>query len=103
SQAARAAAVDQNPNNVGPVTAKSIQNQLVSETAQPELKDGEQICIANVPSAVGQPVKVTGHFSFKLWPSGVIPIPKPTISVSATERAEVVPLSGVGYTATCNS
>lgn len=103
SQAARAAAVDQNPNNVGAVGSNSIQNQIVSGTAQPELRDGEQICISNVPTNVGDPVEVTGTFHFSLWPSGVIPIPKPSISVSSTERAEVVPLSGVGYTASCNS
>jgi hypothetical protein len=53
----------------------------------------------NVPSAVGQPITVKATFSFSLWPSSIIPIPKPSLTVSTTERAEVVPPSGVGYTA----
>jgi Flp pilus assembly protein TadG len=103
SQGARAAAVDQNPSGAGAVTANSIQTQVVNGTAQPELKSGMKICITGpVPTAVGQPVTVTGTFNFSLWPSGIIPIPKPSLSTSSTERAEVVPSTGVGYTASCS-
>jgi Flp pilus assembly protein TadG len=96
-QGARAAAVNCNPDGTCPGNA--IQSQLVNDTAQPELKQGEHVCIMNVPSAVGQPVTVKATFDFTLWPTSIIPIPKPHLSVTSTHRAEVVPASGVAYTA----
>jgi Flp pilus assembly protein TadG len=107
SQGARAAAVDRNPDGSGPPTANSIQSQLVNQyTTQPELKSGEHICITRTPSSVGDAVTVTASFSFSLWPTGVIPIPKPRLTTSSTERAEVVPLDAsgnvnLGYSASC--
>jgi TadE-like protein len=97
-QGARAAAVNCNPDGTCPAT--SIQSQLVnSYTGQPELKQGEQVCIMNVPTAIGQPITVKAKFTFSLWPSAIIPIPAPTLTASSTQRAEVVPSTGVGYTA----
>jgi Flp pilus assembly protein TadG len=98
-QGARAAAVNCNPDGTTCPANSNFQSQLVNGTAQPELRSGEHVCVMNTPTAVGQPVTVKVSFNFSLWPTGIIPIPKPSLTTSSTERAEVVPGGGVGYTA----
>jgi Flp pilus assembly protein TadG len=91
AQGARAAAVDQNPDGSGPPTASSIQSQLATTyTGQPELKNGEVICITQAPSAVGQPVTVKASFVFNFAPFGVAA--GLHLVATSTQRAEVVPL-----------
>jgi Flp pilus assembly protein TadG len=94
-QGARAAAVNRNPDGTPITSGTSLQSQLVSTyTAQPELKNGETVCITKVPTNVGDPVQVKVSYQFKFIPLvGVAAnaLGGLTLTSTQTERAEVVP------------
>jgi Flp pilus assembly protein TadG len=100
-QAARAAAVNANPDGSAP-GGKSIQTQAYNNLDSPEMKqlgNHAEICIPvnGVPSATGDPVTVTASYSFHF-----IPLIHPvaiTLSASQTERFECVSPS---YTSGCS-
>ena len=103
-QGARAAAVNLNPDGSPITSGTSLQNQLVTQyTAQPELKNGEVVCVVGpLPQKVGDPVTVKVSYQFHFLPliglaggalGGL------NLSSTQTERAEVVPPSGVNYAA----
>ena len=67
-------------------------------TAQPELKNGEVVCITQLPTSVGDPVTVKVSYQFHFLPLvGVAAraLGGLTLSSTQTERAEVVPSTGV--------
>jgi Flp pilus assembly protein TadG len=96
-QAARAAAVNRNPNGTAITSGSSLQNQIVTTyTAQPELRKGEVVCIKQVPTSVGDPVTVKVSYQFKFLPligAAAGALGGLTLSSTQTERAEVVPPS----------
>jgi Flp pilus assembly protein TadG len=96
-QAARAAAVNRNPDGTPITSGSSLQSQIVNQyTAQPQLKNGETVCITQVPTNVGDPVqvKVSYHFQFlPLVSAAANAFGGLTLSSTQTERAEVVPPS----------
>ena len=95
-QGARAAVVNRNPDGTAITSGSSLQNQLVTQfTAQPELKNGEVVCIVSpLPTNVGDPVTVKVSYQFKFLPLiGLAGSALGGLNLSATEteRAEVVP------------
>jgi len=95
-QGARAAVVNRNPDGTAITSGSSLQNQLVTQfTAQPELKNGEVVCIVGpVPTNVGDPVTVKVSYQFHFLPLiGLAGSALGGLNLSATEtqRAEVVP------------
>jgi uncharacterized iron-regulated membrane protein len=97
-QGARAAAVNRNPDGTAITSGSSLQSQLVSKyTAQPELKNGEAVCIIGpLPQNVGDPVKVKVSYQFHFLPfvaAAAGALGGLTLSATETERAEVVPAS----------
>jgi Flp pilus assembly protein TadG len=94
-QGARAAAVNRNPDGTAITSGSSLQNQLVTTyTAQPELKNGEVVCITQVPTNVGDPVTVKVSYRFHFLPlvgAAAGALGGLTLSSTETERAEVVP------------
>jgi uncharacterized iron-regulated membrane protein len=102
-QGARAAAVNTMPDGTPITSGTALQTALVNATGQPELKSGEIVCIKSpLPTAVGQPVTVKVSYQFHFLPLvGVAAQALGGLNLSATEteRAEVVPSSGVSYAA----
>jgi Flp pilus assembly protein TadG len=95
-QGARAAAVYGNPDG-GPVTASSIQCQLIrSYTTSAELKSGISVNVSAVPAQVGDPVQLTASYTFNFIPL----VKSATLSLTATSahRAEVFPSTGFAPT-----
>ena len=95
-QGARAAVVNRNPDGTAITSGSSLQNQLVTQfTAQPELKNGEVVCIVGpLPTNVGDPVTVKVSYQFHFLPLiGLAGSALGGLNLSATEtqRAEVVP------------
>jgi Flp pilus assembly protein TadG len=93
-QGARAAAVNRMPDGSAITSGSALQAQLVNQyTAQPQLKQGETVCITQVPANFGAPVQVRVSYNFQFLPvlgafAGLSHI---TLSSTQTERAEVVP------------
>ncbi|MGZ4315021.1 MAG: TadE/TadG family type IV pilus assembly protein [Gaiellaceae bacterium] len=96
-QGARAAAVNRNPDGTPITSGSSLQNQLVTKyTAQPELKNGEIVCITQLPKVVGDPVTVKVSYQFHFLPlvgAAAHALGGLTLSATQTERAEAVPPS----------
>lgn len=96
-QAARAAAVNRNPDGTAITSGSSLQSQIVSlYTAQPELKKGIVVCITQVPQNVGDPVTVKVSYQFHFLPligAAGSALGGLNLSSTETERAEVVPPS----------
>jgi Flp pilus assembly protein TadG len=96
-QGARAAAVNRNPDGTPITSGASLQNQLVTNyTAQPELKNGEVVCITQLPTSVGDPVTVKVSYRFHFLPligAAAQALGGLTLSSTQTERAEAVPAS----------
>jgi Flp pilus assembly protein TadG len=96
-QGARAAAVNRNPDGTAITGGSSLQSQLVNTyTAQPQLKNGETVCITQVPTKVGDPVTVKVSYNFQFLPligAAANALGGLTLSATQTERAEVVPPS----------
>ena len=95
-QGARAAVVNRNPDGTAITSGSSLQSQLVTQfTAQPELKNGEVVCIVGpLPTNVGDPVTVKVSYQFHFLPLiGLAGSALGGLNLSATEtqRAEVVP------------
>jgi hypothetical protein len=102
-QGARAAVVHRMPDGTAITSGSALQNQLVTQyTGQPELKNGEVVCITQLPAKVGDPVTVKVSYHFKFLPLiGLAGAALGGLDLSATEtqRAEVVPPGGVSYAA----
>jgi TadE-like protein len=102
-QGARAAAVNRMPDGTAITSGSALQNQLVQFTGQPELKNGEVVCIeAPLPTQVGQPVTVKVSYQFHFLPLiGLAGGALGGLNLSSTQtvRAEVVPPGGVNYAA----
>jgi Flp pilus assembly protein TadG len=103
-QGARAAVVNRNPDGTAITSGSSLQNQLVTQyTAQPELKNGEVVCIVGpLPQKVGDPVTVKVSYQFKFLPLVGLAggaLGGLNLTSTQTERAEVIPPSGVNYAA----
>jgi Flp pilus assembly protein TadG len=98
-QGARAAAVNRNPDGTPITSGTSLQCQLIQNTAQPQLKNGETVAFTQLPTNVGDPVKITVSYQFQFLP--LIGVAAKalggglTLTSTQTERAEVVP---PGYT-----
>ena len=96
-QGARAAAVNRNPDGTPITSGSSLQNQLVTQfTAQPQLKNGEVVCITQLPASVGDPVTVKVSYQFQFLPlvgAAAKALGGLTLTSTQTERAEVVPPS----------
>lgn len=95
-QGARAAAVNRMPDGTAiPVGGGSaLQSALVNATGQPELRNGEAVCITQVPTKVGDPVtvKVSYHFQFlPLVGAAANALGGLNLTATETQRAEVVP------------
>jgi Flp pilus assembly protein TadG len=94
-QAARAAAVNRNPDGTAITSGSSLQSQIVNQyTAQPQLKTGETVCITQVPTNVGDPVTVKVSYQFHFLPligAAAQALGGLTLSSTQSERAEVVP------------
>jgi hypothetical protein len=105
-QGARAAAVNRMPDGTAITSGTALQSQLVTQyTAQPELKNGEIVCITQIPSQVGDPVTVKVTYHFKFLPLiGVAGAALGGLDLTSTqtERAEVVPPGGVSYASGLN-
>jgi Flp pilus assembly protein TadG len=102
-QGARAAAVNTMPDGTNITSGTALQTALVNATGQPELKNGEIVCVVGpLPTAVGQPVTVKVSYQFHFLPlvglAGAA-LGGLNLSSTQTERAEVVPASGVSYAA----
>ena len=103
-QGARAAAVNRMADGTAITSGSALQSQLVNQyTAQPELKNGEIVCIKGpLPTQIGQPVtvKVTYHFTFlPLVGLAASALGGLDLTSTQTERAEVIPPGGVSYAA----
>ena len=75
---------------------------MTQYTAQPELKNGEIVCITQVPAHVGDPVTVKVSYHFKFLPLvGLAGGALGGLDLTSTQtvRAEVVPPGGVSYAA----
>ena len=96
-QGARAAAVNRNPDGTPITSVSSLQNQLVQQyTAQPQLRNGEVVCITQLPTNVGDPVTVKVSYQFQFLPligAAAGALGGLTLSSTQTERAEIVPAS----------
>lgn len=93
-QGARAAAVNRNPDGTAITSGSSLQQQLVNRTAQPELRNGEVVCITQVPTNVGDPLTVKVSYQFHFLPligAAGGALGGLTLSATETQRAEVVP------------
>jgi Flp pilus assembly protein TadG len=102
-QGARAAAVNTMPDGTTITSGTALQTALVNATGQPELKNGEIVCIKSpLPTAVGQPVTVKVSYQFHFLPlvgAAAGALGGLNLSATETERAEVVPAGGVSYAA----
>jgi Flp pilus assembly protein TadG len=96
-QGARAAAVNQNVN--GTPADTSFQQALAAQEDSPELKGKVGVCIVATPTKVGDPVtvKTSYVFNFLSFLGARAGITSVTLSSTQTERAEVVPTAGPGY------
>jgi Flp pilus assembly protein TadG len=65
-QGARAAAVNRNPGG-GPADA-TFQQQLADSADSKELRSGIQVCIDQMPTSAGDPVKVSASYTFNFIP-----------------------------------
>ena len=94
-QAARAAAVNRMPDGTPITSNTALQSALVNATAQPQLRNGESVCVMNVPTSVGDPVKVTVAYQFQFLPliGAAFGGASLTLRSTQTERSEVVPAS----------
>ena len=96
-QGARAATVNRMPNGTPITSGSALQSALVNLTAQPELRNGEVVCIKGpLPTNVGDPVTVKVSYQFHFLPLiGAAGGALGGLNLSATEtqRAEVVPPS----------
>ena len=95
-QGARAAAVNRSLDGSPITPGLSLQKQLDAETGQPELRNGEIVCITQVPTNVGDPVQVKVSYQFHFLPLVAVAanaLGGLTLSSTQTERAEVVPPS----------
>ena len=93
-QGARAAQVNRMPDGTAITSGSALQSALVSSTGQPELRNGEVVCIKQVPTNVGDPVTVKVSYQFHFLPLiGAAGGALGGLNLSATEtqRAEVVP------------
>jgi Flp pilus assembly protein TadG len=100
-QGARAAAVSRNPDGTavgtsggtvddadcGSAGASSIQCQLSNYYAKQDSLKGVNVCIASVPSGVGQPVTVRAKYVYQ-FATGLFGLGSITLSATQTERAE---------------
>jgi hypothetical protein len=102
-QGARAAVVNTMPDGTPITSGTALQTALVNATAQPELKNGEIVCIKGpLPTKVGDPVTVKVSYQFHFLPlvgAAAQALGGLNLSATETERAEVVPASGVSYAA----
>jgi Flp pilus assembly protein TadG len=92
-QGARAAAVNRNLDGT-PISGTSLQCQLIQNTAQPQLRNGETVAITQLPMNVGDPVKITVSYQFQFIPLVAVAakaLGGLTLTSTQTERAEVVP------------
>jgi len=99
-QGARAASVNRMPDGTAISSGTALQSALVNLTGQPELRNGEVVCITQVPAKVGDPVQIKVSYQFHFLPLvGVAAKALGGLNLNATEteRAEVVPPGGVGY------
>jgi TadE-like protein len=96
-QGARAAQVNRMPDGTAIPSGSALQQQLVNNTAQRELRNGEVVCIVSpLPTKVGDPVTVKVSYQFHFLPLiGVAggALGGLTLSATETQRAEVVPPS----------
>jgi hypothetical protein len=96
-QGARAAAVNRNPDGTAITSASSLQQMLVQNTAQPELRKGEVVCIVGpLPQNIGDPVTVRVSYQFHFLPligAAGAALGGLDLSSTQTERAEAVPPS----------
>ena len=94
-QGARAAVVNRMPSNGQAIPSQfALQSDLVNLTAQPELRNGEVVCITQVPTNVGDPVTVKVSYQFHFLPligAAGGALGGLTLSATETQRAEVVP------------
>jgi hypothetical protein len=93
-QGARAAQVNRMPDGTAITSGSALQSALVASTGQPELRNGEVVCITQVPTNVGDPVTVKVSYQFHFLPLiGAAGGALGGLNLSATEtqRAEVVP------------
>jgi Flp pilus assembly protein TadG len=102
-QGARAAAVNRNPDGTALSSSNkfSIQQQLVNNyTKQPELKNGEVICIMSpVPTNPGDPVTVKASYHFNFIPlvgAAAHAFGGITLSATETQRAAAAPVDTSG-------
>jgi Flp pilus assembly protein TadG len=97
-QGARAAAVNRNPDGTIP-TATSIQQQLVANSADGELKSGMVACIKHAPATLPDYVQVKTSYLFNLGPtSGILKIISINLSSTTTMLAEALPKDSSGAT-----
>lgn len=96
-QGARAAAVNRMPDGTAISSTSSLQAALVAETAQPELRKGETVCIVGpLPQQVGDPVTVRVSYQFHFLPligAAGSALGGLNLTSTQTERAEAVPPS----------
>lgn len=93
-QGARAAQVNRMPDGTAITSGSALQSALVNLTRQPELRNGEVVCIKQVPTNVGDPVTVKVSYQFHFLPligAAGGALGGLTLSATETQRAEVVP------------
>ena len=93
-QGARAAVVNRMPDGTAITSGSALQSALVNLTGQPELRNGEVVCITQVPTNVGDPVTVKVSYQFHFLPligAAGGALGGLTLSATETQRAEVVP------------
>ena len=96
-QGARAASVNRMLDGTAISSTTALQNALVAETAQPELRKGETVCIVGpLPQQVGDPVTVRVSYQFHFLPligAAGAALGGLNLTSTQTERAEAVPPS----------